>query len=218
MLDIIESLKLLTSEELKVHLYLTHRAEAQKDLKVGLTLTELARQTDLGVEATRFAIHGLTEKQFLGNEETKKKNVVVLKLLKVEQDKTTVPFTFDNTDETKLATLETELLRLRERYVNDLVGEKSTLREFTRGDERELVIEIETDLGRGLTTNEAMLFGKIVQGFGPERAKDTWRKQAHMAKNPLPALYAMLANGIRGKAAARKEPTKVPDRVLEVLS
>ena len=210
----------LTGDEFKVHLYLVNRAQMQSGLKIGLTITELARQTNLSTNVAVSALTSLEVMEYIRLEKTKRKNVFSLRSLKgLEEHEvvTPIPFTFDDTDETKLKTLEAELLRLKVQYEQAGVGVQSTLRNVIKGDKRELIIEIEGDLGRGLTTNEAFLLGEILRGFGTERAKKAWRGKAHAAKNPIPALYAILNNGALGSGAKEKAATKFSDRELEVL-
>lgn len=219
MLSLIDKFTEYTPDELKVYIYLDHRSQ-QNYIKTGLTLTELARQTNLGREAAYRAVTGLQGFNTISLEETKRKNVYRL-LMNVVLDEDAIyypiPFTFDNTDETKLAILEKELLRMRQQYENDLLGQQSNLRNYLKGDERELIIAIEGDLKRGLSSIECYLLGKLMSSFGPERVRKTWIGRAHAAKNPIPALSAMLWNGVAGKGAKQREETKQVERTWEIL-
>jgi hypothetical protein len=219
--ELIEHLPLIPSDALRVLLVLMDRHRVQETTRNGLTLTELARATDLGLESVGRSLLWLQTPQ-VKSHPTKENEIVPFIHMEAKSKHFTlrvdafwidanlhkpIPFTFDNTDSTKLATLEKEIRRL-----STLRSSSSGLTAVLRGEEQQLVGEIERDLGRGVTIPEAWLLGKSVQGFNPSRVKTLWRQKHALSKDPIRAIYAMLTRGKLGQGAKQSEGTI--DRVV----
>lgn len=210
--EIIQDLPYIPSDALRVLLVLMDRHRMKT--KVGLTLTELGRATDLGTQAVGRSLLWLAEPTYKAHPT---KDVETMPFISIAQKSRyftltvdphwlgetvpAIPFTYDNTDETKLLTLEKELRRLSTQRATT-----SGLTSILKGEELQVVSEIERDLGRGLTVDEAFLAGKLIQGYNPDRLKKLWReKAAIIPKNQLRAIYGMLMNGKLGRGAVKSE-------------
>jgi hypothetical protein len=198
--EIGERLTYLPSEALKVYIALAERA--QSDARIGLTLNELSRMTGLGTKIVDSMIAILImDKIIVGND---KGDVLIVDGIKI-------PYSKKNTDDTRIAVLEEEVRRLSKSRT-----EKSGLENFYKGSEvGDLIAEIESR-GYALTVSEAFLLGQSIQKFGPKRVRATYR-QMRRAKNPLPAVWASLQNGIRGQGAQQHDSvpfTEVKTRYL----
>jgi hypothetical protein len=192
----------LPSDAVKVYLALLERNEAQKLLKVGLTLNELARSCDLGPTQTKRTLLLLVDEDLVTiNIDDKKMTILV----KDANEPKLIPFSMKNTDETKIATIEAEMRRLEKEYAASVLKRSSNIANVFKGDEAAIIQEIEGDLGRGISQIESYLLGKSMAGFGPERVKAVWRKSAMMAKNPMRTLYAMLWRNSAGMPTVQKE-------------
>lgn len=206
--DFIEKLKTMPGDALKVYFYLVARQKTQKGLKIGLSLPELARSIDVGTESTKFFLWWLAEQQLIVITPKGTNHVIEVHPYYPGEPATLIPFTYKNTDETKLLKAEQEIARLQLRATRDILGRESGVANACKGDERDVVMEIERDLGRGLSREEAYTLGRCMSAFGPDRVKSTWRRKAATAKNPLPALSAMMWNETTGKPAKPREITR----------
>ena len=133
---------------------------------------------------------------------TKKETYYTLKLGSLYVDEAmSIPFTFDNTDQKRIAMLEKELLtqRLGTKYTDT-----SGLAEGISEVEAAIVQEIERTLARGLTITEAYYLSRIISSYGTQRVINTFRGQRR-AKEPLRAAYAILTKGGKGKAFGKPE-------------
>ena len=206
--SLIPLLSSLTAEAVVVLVYLADRTYVQQGLGVGLSVAELARACGISTAKVPRIIAELEDHKLLIK--TDRGNHVGLTLTNLVCDGVEIPFTFKNTDDTKLATLEKEIRRLRLQSERDRAKQSSGLAEVTDGDERDLYLEIERR-GFGITASEANLLGKSIASFGVDRTRDTYR-QMKRQKNPILATYAALRKGIRGQGAKQldSEPfTKV---------
>lgn len=199
--SLIEKLPTLAAETLKVLLVLADRQN--QPTKVGLSLNELARTADVGRIAARTALSFLAQEGYLTITPKGKHHVIILAAAWVGGS-IPIPFTYDDTDDTKISTLETEVRRLSRQYQRERLGESSGLSEILQGEERDLIQEIEGRRGYGISTRESWLLGKAVARYGPARVKSTWR-QLQSSKDPIRAAYAMLVKGAKGKPAQQQE-------------
>src|SRR5687768_14732586 len=180
--QIIALFPILSAEAVVVLVYLVDRTYIQQGLGVGLSGAELARSC--GIATTSVSrILGELEHHELITMVSNPRYVGVTLTNKVIEEGVEIPFTFKNTDETKLAVLEAEVRRLRLQSERDRQGQASGLADVTDGDERDLYLEIERR-GYGITVNEASLLGKCIARFGVERTKTTYR-QMRKQKNPI---------------------------------
>lgn len=188
---------------LPVFVQLLERAAEQPKLKAGLTLNEITRATRLSPNQIRRTMVALHDAGFIRlTVKDEKKRTYVIEV--IESDKTTqIPYTDRNTDETKLALLEEEIRRLTREVERAKLGIESGLSGATKGEERDLINEIEGVFGRGLDPVDAYWLGRAVSAYGPERVKQEFRRMK-LAKNPIRALIAALNKGSRGKAAEQR--------------
>lgn len=195
-------LSVLPSEALKVYVALSERA--QSDTKVGLTVGELARMTGLSEVLAHDMVCILHELAIIEEKTESKHRTITI-------DGVKIPYSTKPTDDTRLAVLEEEIRRITKSRT-----EKSGLENFYKGSEvGDLIAEIESR-GYALTVSEAFLLGQSIQKFGPKRVRATYR-QMRRAKNPLPAVWASLQNGIRGQGAQQHDSvpfTEVKTRYL----
>jgi len=226
--EMIDTLSLMPDEALRVLFVLLERNESQKGIKLGLSLNELARRADVGTGAAQRALSWLAAP--IGKDDLpisdlpyiiltpKGKNyVITIHDYWIGEKGTPIPFTTANTDDTKLARVEGELQRLVADQSRALHGEGSGLVEVLRGEERDLIQEIEGRRGYGLSVREAYLTGKAVSRYGPDRFKSSWR-QLQRAKDPIRAAYGALMKGAKGTGAkiVESEPfVRVTTRSLD---
>ncbi len=183
-------IKRLPSEAAKVYLALCERS--QSDAKIGMTLNELSRMVGFDPQITHDMLDVLVIEKRIKHEDRK----IVL-------NGVTIPFSCENTDDTRLEKLEAEVRRLSTSRVVS-----SGLNDIYRGTpEGDLYEEIENGRGYAIQVDEALLLGKMIQKFGPERVKQTYR-QMKKSKNPIRATYAALQRGIKGQGA--KSVASVP--------
>lgn len=208
--DFIEYLSSLDGDTVKVYLFLVNRQLTQKGIKPGLTLPELARACDVGTQTTQRALEQLTEKKLIEIE--KKSSHHIIKVNEYYTDEQMpIPFTYKNTDENKLKTLETEVQRLQLQQVREKHGTQSGIAAKLTDDKRMVVTTIERDLGRAVTTEEAFFLGQLLGAFDPARVKLIWQRNAATAKNPLLALHAILWNNAAGKPMQQKQLIDPPE-------
>lgn len=182
-----------------VYLALVDRADRQALLKTGLTINELCRRVQLHSSRVNTALLYLQGEGLICINKEKKYIEVV------EEDKRTrVPFTFTDTDERKLTLLEAEVTRLTNENKRAILNIESGIRQTTREQERELIVELESTFGHGLQPVDAYWIGRMVSAFGPERVKAEFRRMK-LAKNPIKALVASLSNKSRGQAAKQRD-------------
>jgi hypothetical protein len=196
----ISLLPTLSPEAVAVYLFLIDRGYMQSGLGVGLSGAELARSSGVSYGKVSKILGELETNELLVVRDKGKAQEIV-----VEADEVyTIPYTPKNTDETKLAVLEAEVRRLRITNERQLSKTSSGIADFAQGEERDLYVSIEKQRGYALSASEALLLGKCVQKFGPERTKQTYQ-QMRRAKNPIVAAYAALQNGIKGGGAKQVE-------------
>lgn len=200
--SVIELLPQLSAEAVVVLVYLVDRSHVQKELGIGLTAKELARSCGIAPTSVARAMRELIVFDLIAITEKPKYLEVTVKDT-VTSDGGPIPFTYNDTDDTKIAKLETEVRRLRLQSERDRTGTMSGLVDVSEGEERALYQEIERR-GFGLTPNEANILGKCVQKFGPDRTRNTYRRMKSRP-NPIIATYAALQNGIMGKGAQQVE-------------
>lgn len=195
----------LSNSAVAVYLVLLDRAKGQVDLKVGLSLAELARRANLSSNAAKSALDELISSDVISYEKKTKHDIILLNVIFIAEALNPIPFTQKNTDENKIVTVERELAALQRRMTERRTQEKTNIAVTLEGEEREVIGQIEHDLGRAMTHTEAYYLGKLMSAFGPPRVSEVWKSSAKQAKTPLKALSAMLWNGARGKAAKQRE-------------
>jgi hypothetical protein len=195
--SVIPLLPLLSAEAVVVLVYLVDRTYTQQGIGVGLSITELARACGLAAAKIPRILKELEDHTLIT--QTEKPKYVSLTLTNQVCDGVEIPFTFKNTDDTKLVVAEAEIRRLRLQSERERAKQSSGLAEIAEGEERDLYLEIERR-GFGITPNEANLLGKSIAQFGVPRTRDTYR-QVRKQKNPILATYAALRKGIRGQGA-----------------
>lgn len=193
----------LNAETFKVFMFLAARQQMQKGVKLGLSVSELARLCDLGTTTVKQALKTLVTDGLIVMQEKGKNFIITLNSYYTDES-IPIPFTYQNTDENKLQTVETELRRLQLQQTHDKLGRESGIAAKLSDDKRDVVTTIERDLGRALTTEEAFIIGQLLGGFDPTRVKVTWQRKAATAKNPIRALHAMMWNGVAGKPMPQK--------------
>jgi hypothetical protein len=218
--ELIDALPYMPSDALRVLLVLMDRHRLQLTTKVGLSITELARTADLGVESTARALLWLSDPNANNHPDrktqptiehfivlTKRSNRYDIQVSPfwLGRDAKPIPFTYDNTDQTKIATIEKELRRIATDTQRGQVKSSSGLTSILKGEERLIVDEIERDLGRGLSPFEIWAVSEIVEGYGPERTKMLWRGKAHLSENPIRTIYALYQNAKFGKSNKKVE-------------
>lgn len=208
--DFVDVLPFLPESAIKVFLVLVARNEAQKTLKVGLTLQELVRTADVGRHEAQRALDVLsmamnlsdkvptTAMPFIQILPKGKAHILAINEYWIGEKPTIIPFSFKDTDQTRIETIEREMRRLE---LGKVRHTESGLVEVTRGEEQMLLREIE-QRGSAIDVNEAYLLGKAISRFGPDRVKSTWRKMQHN-KNAIRGVYAALMKGVQGKAAKK---------------
>lgn len=198
-------LETLSSEAVVVFLVLQDRAKGQADIKVGLSLNELARRSNLSATTAAKSLQELISLDIISYEEKTKHDVITLSELYISEPLNSIPFTKKNTDETKIQTSERAMSDMQKRLAIKRSKESTLIASVLQGEERAAVGQIEYGLGRAMSEEEAYFLGKLVSAFGPERVLSTWKSSAHRAKSPLRALSAMLWNGAKGSAAKQRD-------------
>lgn len=205
----------IPSHALSVYLYIDHRSRL--DIRVGLTQQEISRTTRLSVGAVREALGWLEQPSYRDAGLTK--NDEIAPLIRIEKfksahkitmlppysDNQEIRFTFEDTDQRRIKTLEDEIRRLA-------VPQRQTSRLslYIKGERQQLISEIEGDLGRPLTVEEAYLLGGVTHQFGVERIKSAWRQKASRLDKPVVGIYAMFMNQAFGKSVvSAEEPQEI---------
>jgi len=204
-----------------VYLYLVQRAQA--DARLGMTQQEVSRFTRLSVLAVREALGWLESpvtydatrpKQvpeiapFIKITASGKRHKITLLSPYVDDD-LSIAFTFEDKDQQRIATLEKEVLRL-----SSVTKQPKKLSSFLKGERAAVISEIERDIGRNVTLDEAFMLGGVVLSFGPERLKGAWRTKAHQMNKPIRDICAMFFNQAFGKPVAKQEYKEVTYRKL----
>lgn len=179
-------LEILPAEAAKVYLALCERS--QSDSKADLTLNEISGMVGLSPKMTSEMIDVLAVMKYISQTRTS-----------ITVNGTCVPFTREKMQSDRIEELEKEIQRLGKNGI-----EKSGLEFFYKGSEEGFLIEEIERRGYALTVSEAYLLGKCIQKFGPKRTRETYR-QMRKAKNPLPAVWASLQRGIKGKGARESD-------------
>ena len=198
--ELIDSLQEMSHESLKVFLVFVDRHQQQENTKLGMTKKELARTADLSLAATERAMIWLVGQGMLQSTPKGKHHLIAVHEWWLGEKPVPIPYTNDDTDETKIAKVEAELRRMSNVYASRALGQHSGLDKITEGEERDLILQIESRTGRALDVYDAFLLGKTFARFGAERTKETWR-QMQRAKNPIRAVFAALRNGAKGQPA-----------------
>jgi hypothetical protein len=208
---LIQVMNRIPSHALSVFLFLQHRSEL--DTKIGLTQQEISRATGYSVGKVRESLGWLEYPDISDSllvkqpqlspfvKVAKYSNAYKVTLLEpYTSPERWVRFTFEDTDDRRIATLEKELRRLSTK-----TKQTSRLSLALQGAPQQLIAEIEGDLGRPLSIEEAFLLGRMVEGFGPERIRQAWRRHAADLDNPIRGLYAMFMNKRFGAKNPREE-------------
>lgn len=200
--SLIPLLSTLTAESVVLLLYLVDRAYVQRELGVGLSIAEAARYVGISTQKVKVCLVQLGEQGLV--QVVPKEEYVELRIPEsVAQTGGIIPFSFANTDSTKIHTLENEMRRLRLQNEAGRRGQKSGLTDIYKGEEGNLYAEIEKR-GWAIGADEAVLLGKCLVKFGVERTQTTYRQMRNQ-KNPIRATYAALERGIQGKGAKQVE-------------
>lgn len=198
---------------LSVYLYLAKHAEL--DTRVGVTQQEISRATRLSVGAVREALGWLEEPTY--KDATLKTADVISPFIKITPAKgyhnitllppyaieSRVRFTFEDTDDRRIAVLEKELRRLAGKT------NRTRFSVYFRGEKHALLREIEGDLGRAVTVEEAFLLGGMTHVASVERVRVAWRTKAAQMDRPIVGLYAMFMRAAFGNV--RKETKEIDD-------
>ena len=211
--ELIDVLPFMSDEAVRVFLVLLARNEEQKTIKVGLSFQELVRTADVGRKATQRGLDFLSMPTNLANSvpltslpfvtilPKSKHHVIVINEYWIGEKGVQIPFTYTDTDETKIEVLERELRRVE---IGKTRVTESGIVEILDGETRELVREIEAHRALALNPIEIWLLATSVRGFGPERVLKTWRRMRNN-KNAIRAVSASLNKGIAGKGATKKD-------------
>lgn len=195
----------IPNDYFRVSLALIHRAQVGSS--VGLTMQELSRMSGMST-----LVIGEALEWFKKNPKTpllairKHKGVYKINLHEYYVGLTEpVLFTYEDTDQKRIATLEQALRRAD---IGKSAVDRSELSKAVSPDESVFVIEIEQQLGRALTLTDAYYLGKLIKGYGLERVRTLFR-QKRTANDPLRAVYAILDRGGRGKSWTSDTPKPV---------
>lgn len=193
------------SDVFRVSLALLERA--QREVPVGLTLSELSRTTGLSrlvvVQSIEWLKKNPDDAPYLAMRKHKNHHRIRLNPFYVGEVNI-INFTYRNTDEARLAKLE---LALRE-VSKPAYSDRSGLAEVTSPAESLLIEEIERVTGRAITLTDAFYLGKLLRGYGVERVTQVFRQQK-TAREPLRAVYAILENGAKGRSASQSVPKQI---------
>jgi hypothetical protein len=206
--DFIDLLPSLPESAVKVFMVLVARNEAQKTLKAGLTFQELVRTADVGRHEAQRALDYLS--MAVGNSDLGpfiqivpkgKNHVIAVNEYWIGEEPTLIPFSFKDTDQTRIETIEKEMRRMELRLNRKT---ESGIVEVMKGETRDLLREVEKDKGIALDAIDGYLLGSAVRGYGTERVKHTYRR-LRTNKNPIRAVYAALNRGAQGHGAKQAE-------------
>lgn len=185
----------MSIEERLIYYYLVERVSVNP--KIGLTQQELSRHSGLSLDRVRGTLKLLQENGFISVRASGKRHNIFL--LEPHHEEVKIAFTYEDTDDRRIHTLEKEVLRLSQGN-----KESRNLSTLLQGERAAVVGEIERYTG-GLTLIEAYLIGQALALVGPERLKKAWRTKAHDMKNPVRGVTAMLLNKAYGGVFTGKE-------------
>lgn len=207
--ELMDVLDRIPPHALSVYLYLAKRAEL--DAKIGVTQQEISRATRISVGAVREAL-GWLEQPTYKDATLKRADVISpfisitasgkhhnIKLLPPYAVETRIRFTFEDTDDRRIAVLEKELRRLAGKT------NRTRFSVYFRGERHAMMQEIESDIGRAVTVEEAFLLGAMTHAAGPERVRAAWRTKAAHMERPIVGLYAMFMRSAFGKIRQETE-------------
>jgi hypothetical protein len=208
----IQVMNRMPSHALSVFCFLEQRSLC--DTKIGTTQQEVSRATGFSVGRVREALGWLSDPVSHDAALTTTRDIapfiVVAKYSKAHKITLLAPyveperwmrFSFEDTDSRRIEALEKELRRIAQTS-----KQSSRLSLALQGKPQQIISEIESDLGRPLTTEEAYLIGALVEYGGPDRLKQAWRRHAHELDNPVRGLYAMFMKKRFGQKV--EQPTK----------
>lgn len=205
--EFVDALSSLSKPAVSVFLALVERNQAQKTLKVGLTFPELMRVADVGKGEAEAALKSLSELTdgipYITIAPKSKDHVITVNEYWIGETPTSIPFTYRDTDTTKIEKIEKELRRVA---IQTVRHNESGLTELLRGEQQEVVRQLEKMKGSALEPIEIWLVSSGISRFGPERFLSTY-KRLQSNKNPIRATYAALMNGIKGKGATQVDST-----------
>lgn len=200
--EFIEEMSLLPAEDVKVYLALCERSQLQETTKMGLTASELSRLSGVHTSTLARSLQRLDVASFLMLVEKSTKTRVDIELARDFVPKAKlIPFTWDNTDETKIAKVEAEMRRLVRQQQNP---SESGLASILQGEPRDIVVELENKRGTALSSNDIWNLASMMSKFGPERTKKTIR-QMYRQRDPIRAAYGALLKGAKGQSAKQSE-------------
>ena len=208
---LIQVMNRMPAHALSVFLFLEHRSLL--DTKIGLSQQELSRATGYSVGRVREALGWLenpvTSDAMLVEVPTLAPFVSVVKYSSAHKiivrepylsPERWVRFTFEDTDDRRIANLEKELRRLAGK-----TRQTSRLALALQGKPQQLIAQMESDLGRALTNEESYLLGSIVFAYGADRVKMAWNKYAADLNNPIRDIYAMFMKKRFGNQPEHKD-------------
>jgi hypothetical protein len=214
--ELVQILSRVPSDALSVYLFV--EARASLDTKVGLTQQEVSRATRLSVAAVRESLGWLEQPSYRDAglktidplapfvSIDPKGKAYLITCLEPYSDGRRLRFTFQDTDDRRIAVLETELRRLAR---NDPSSARLSL--YLKGERQALIREIEGDLGRPITVHEAFLLGELVSMVSVERVRTQWRTKAHQMSKPIIGITAMFKNKAFGAKAKHDVPEEEGD-------
>lgn len=210
--ELMEIMDRIPPHALSVYLFMEHRSTLET--KVGMTQQEISRATRLSVGAVRDALGWLEQPYYkdagyaMDVDHKQVDSIAPLIRIRPAQGKpyhnvTLLPpyvgkeqrirFTFEDTDSRRLGNLEKEVRRLATKK------NRSQFSIYFRGEKHAMMREIESDIGRAVSIEEAFLLGSMTALVGPERVKIAWRTKAADMDKPILALYAMFNRQAFGK-------------------
>jgi DNA-binding MarR family transcriptional regulator len=203
--EFVEQVAVINPDDLKVLLVLLVREEAQENLKLGLTITELARQAGLSTGNCANALERLADQGLIRIAPHKNHREITISLHLTGRERSVIiPFSYDNKDEKKIENKEKEVRVLERELTTRRNKERSGIADTVQGEERNVIVEMESFMGRGFDAVEAYWLGQSVARFGPERVKQAFRK-SRSARNLTKAITAMLRNKAFGQGAEQRE-------------
>ena len=190
----LELLQTLSKEAFAVYLVLKARVD-EKPKKMGMTLMEVSRLANVGVNAANDALDELERKGLIRNESSK---------IFVGDSALHIPFTKANTDSERLRKVEVECQRLRTLLAS--YQKSSGIGQIASEYDRETIRKIEELFGRGLTSDEAYILGGLIEKFGPGRTLQAVSNNI-TTNNPMRAASGFLRAGAMGKGKKKEDDT-----------
>jgi hypothetical protein len=176
--------------------------------QVGVTIKSFARANGLSeidirrgltwLEQPKVEAYGIAEIDYTPYIEIIKKSAYyTINVLPTYAQPSSLKFKFDDTDQTRLRTIELENKKLLSQISKPY--EENGLSLNMRGHYKPFIVRMESDLGRILTHSEAFMIGSMLDMYGLERVEKQWRTMLYKSDNPIRAMYAMFKNGANGK-------------------